>query len=156
MLEHDVIQPSYSSWAAPIVLVRKKDGGVRFCVDFGKLNDVTVKDAYPLPRIDDTLDTLSSAKWFSTLDLASGYWQMEFDLVDHPKTAFTTRSELYEFNVLPFGLCNAPGSFQRLMQLVLADLQWTTCLIYLDDMIVFGKIFDEHLSRLQAVLEKLQ
>lgn len=125
-------------------------------MDYRKLNDVTEKDAYPLPRIDDALDSLSHACWFSTLDLASGYWQVEIDPKDKPKTAFITRQGLFEFNVLSFGLCNAPSTFQRLMDLVLADLQWTTCLVYLDDIIIFGKTFQEHLNRLDQVLLKLQ
>ena len=156
MLDHDIVQPSHSPWAAPVVLVRKRDGGLRFCIDYRKLNEVTQKDAYPLPRIDDALDCLSKACWFSTLDLASGYWQVEVDPKDKQKTAFITRQGLFEFNVLSFGLCNSPGTFQRLMDLVLADLQWTTCLVYLDDIIVFGRTFHEHLSRLDEVLNKLQ
>lgn len=156
MLDNDIVQPSHSPWAAPIVLVRKRDGGLRFCIDYRKLNEVTRKDAYPLPRIDDALDCLSKACWFSTLDLASGYWQVEVDPKDKEKTAFITRQGLFEFNVLSFGLCNSPGTFQRLMDLVLADLQWTTCLVYLDDIIVFGRTFHEHLSRLDEVLTKLR
>lgn len=156
MLDSGIIRPSCSPWAAPVVLVRKKGGGLRFCVDYRKLNDVTSKDAYPLPRIDDALDSLSHACWFSTLDLASGYWQVEVDPKDRYKTAFITRQGLFEFNVLSFGLCNAPSTFQRLMDLILADLQWTTCLVYLDDIIVFGRTFQEHLARLDEVLVKLQ
>lgn len=97
MLENDIVQPSPSPWAAPVVLVRKRDGSLRFCVDYRKLNDLTRKDAYPLPRIDDALDSLSNACWFSTLDLASGYWQVEVDPKDKPKTAFITRQGLFEF-----------------------------------------------------------
>lgn len=156
MLANNIIQPSHSPWAAPVVLVRKRDGGLRFCVDYRKLNDVTRKDAYPLPRIDDALDSLSKACWFSTLDLASGYWQVELDPEDKHKTAFITRQGLFEFNVLSFGLCNSPSTFQRLMDLVLADLQWTTCLVYLDDIIIFGRTFQEHLGRLDEVLTKLR
>ncbi|KAL6471884.1 hypothetical protein MHYP_G00205340 [Metynnis hypsauchen] len=156
MLNHGIIRPSHSPWAAPVVLVRKKDGSLRFCVDYRKLNEVTVKDAYPLPRIDDALDSLAAARWFSTLDLASGYWQVEINTEDKEKTAFVTRTGLYEFDVLPFSLCNAPSTFQHLMELVLADLQWTSCLIYLDDIIVFGRTFEEHLSQLQMVLRKLK
>ena len=110
MLKKDVIQPSSSPWASPIVLVQKKDGSVRFCVDYRKVNAVTRKDAYPLPRVDDTLDTLSGSKWFSTLDLISGYWQVEVDEKDREKTAFCMPEGLFEFKVMPFGLCNAPAT----------------------------------------------
>ena len=156
MLKKDVIKPSSSPWASPIVLVQKKDGSVRFCVDYRKVNTLTRKDAYPLPRVDDTLDTLSGSKWFSTLDLISGYWQVEMDDKDREKTAFCTLDGLFEFKVMPFGLCNAPATFQRLMDMVLAGLQWTNCLVYLDDVIVVGRTFHEHLQNLRAVFERLR
>ena len=103
--------------------MRKKDGSTRFCIDYRKVNAVTRKDAYSLPRVDDTLDTLAGAKWFTTLDLLSGYWQVEVEPSDKAKTAFCTPEGLYEFNVMPFGLCNAPATFQRLMDMVLAGIQ---------------------------------
>lgn len=156
MLANKVIQPSKSPWASPIVLVRKKDNSLRFCVDYRKLNDVTHKDAYPLPRIDDTLNTLAGSKWFSTLDLLSGYWQVEVAEEDRAKTAFCTTEGLFEFRVMPFGLCNAPATFQRLMDLVLAGLQWSHCLVYLDDVIILGASFDEHLASLHLVFDRLQ
>ena len=139
MLQRKIIEPSNSPWASNIVLVKKKDGTSRFCIDYRKLNNITKHDAYPLPRIDDSLDRLRGATWFSTLDLCSGYWQVAVDAQDKQKTAFTTGRGLYEFSVMPFGLCNAPATFERLMETVLHGLQFDICLIYLDDIIVFGK-----------------
>ena len=116
MLKCGVIEPAFSPWASPIVLVRKKDGTTRFCVDYRRLNSATLKDSYPLPRINGSIDALSDSCWFSTLDLASGYWQVEVEERDRPKTAFTTGSGLNQFTVMPFGLCNAPATFERLME----------------------------------------
>ena len=157
MLSSSVIRPSNSPWASPVVMVRKKDSSLRFCVDFRQLNTATVKDAHPLPRIDDLLDALHGAKWFSTLDLKSGYWQVPIAEQDKEKTAFRTSSgQLFEFNQVPFGLCNAPATFSRLMDRVLAGLHWETCLFYLDDIIVFSSTWEEHLARLREVFERLR
>ena len=156
MLQAHLIQPSHSPWSAPVVLVKKKDGSTRFCVDYRKLNSVTRKDSYPIPRVDDALDALAGAKYFSTLDLRSGYHQVEMDKTSQQYTAFATASGLYEFCVLPFGLCNAPSTFQRLMHQVLHGLDWNICLIYLDDIIIFSRTFEEHLSRLRLVLDRLR
>eukprot|EP00731_Ephydatia_muelleri_P000931 Em0001g931a len=136
MLKSEIVQPSSSPWASPVVIVTKKDGSLRFCVDYRKLNSITRKDAYPLPRIDDSLDALNGSKGFSTLDLICGYWQVEMDENDRQKTAFCMQEGLFEFKVMPFGLCNAPATFQRLMDLVLSGIQWKSCLVYIDDIVI--------------------
>ena len=155
MLSADVIEPSYSPWSSPVVLVRKKDGSTRFCIDYRKLNAVSIKDSYPLPRIDDSLDALAGAKCFSTLDLASGYWQVGMTEEAKQKSAFVTQGGLYQFKVMPFGLCNAPSTFERLMEQVLAGLQWQICLVYLDDIIVYSRDFTEHVERLEIILKRI-
>ena len=156
LLSLGVIEPSSSSWASPVVLVTKKDGSLRLCVDYRKVNDLLIKDSYPLPRIDDSLDALSGAKWFSTLDLASGYWQVPMDPKDIDKTALTTPYGLFHFKVMPFGLANAPATFERMMEQVLAGLHWEVCLIYLDDVIVFSRTFEEHIVRLHQVFSRIK
>lgn len=156
MLKQDVIEKSESPWSSPIVLVRKKDGSLRFCVDYRKLNSVTKKDSFPVPRVDDKLDALVGSQWFCTLDLQSGYWQVEVDEKDREKTAFVTENGLYQFKVMPFGLCNAPATFERLMNKILEGLSWKTCLVYLDDVIVFGQDFESTLDRMRDVLSRLR
>ena len=156
MLKQGVIQESTSPWASPIVLVRKKNGKIRTCIDYRKLNDVTVKDAYPIPSTQECLDALSGAEFFSTLDMTSGYNQIPVRKEDVPKTAFATRHGLFEFKAMPFGLTNAPATFQRVMEIAMRGLQWTSCLIYLDDIIIFGSTFEEHQERLMAVLQRVR
>ena len=156
MLAGGVIRPSKSPWGAPVVLVRKKSGELRFCIDFRRLNEVTKKDAYLLPKIDECLDALEGSRYFSTLDLASGYWQVAMDPEDAEKTAFVTHRGLFQWVVMPFGLCNAPATFCRLMELVLADIVWSQCLVYLDDILAFGSDFASAERNLRAVLERLQ
>ena len=128
----------------------------RFCIDYRRLNDATVKDTYPLPRIDDTLDMLAGKQWFSTLDLASGCWQVSLSRGARIKTAFATHSGLFQFNVMPFGFCNAPATFERLMDRVLQGLRWTRCLVYLDDIISFGSTFSDALDNLTLIFKRLR
>ena len=156
MLEKKVIEPGQSPWASPVVLVKKKDGSLRFCVDYRKLNSVTKFDAYPLPRIDETLESLGGARWFTTLDLLSGYWQVGLTPEAKIKSAFCVRSSLYVWSVTPFGLFNAPSTFERLMETVLQGLQWSSCLVYLDDVVIFGNTQRELLERMDEVFTRLR
>lgn len=156
MLAQGIIRPSHSPWSSPVVLVRKKDGTPRFCVDYRKLNAATTRDVYPLPRIDDTLHSLGSSRVFSTLDLTASYWQVELDDESKPKSAFVCRRGLFEFVRMSFGLCNAPSTIQRLMDSVLAGLKWQICLVYLDDIIIFSHSFQQHLHDLRLVFSRLR
>ena len=138
-------------------MVAKKDGPVRFCCDYRKLNEVTVKDSQPLPRIDDTFDALSGSQWYSTVDMRQGFWQVGVKPSDRPKTVFSIPgSGLWQFVAMPFGLVNSPQTFERLVERVLAGLSWKICLVYLDDIIVFSKTFDEHLVNLEKVFQRLR
>ena len=156
MLEQDLIQPSKSPWSFPVVVVKKKNGKNRFCVNYKPLNDITKKDSYPLPRIDEILDGLQNAQWFTTLDLASGYWQIKVRPEDQEKTAFTTKFGIYEFKVMPFGLCNAPATFQRTMDYVLGDIKGKFVMVYLDDVIIYSKTFEDHMIHLKEVLKRIE
>ncbi len=156
LLKKGIIKESSSPYASPVVLVRKTDGSLRLCVDYRKLNSKTQRDAFPLPRIDESLDALCHAQVFSTIDLASGYHQVAMHEKDQYKTAFVTPFGLYEYVRMPFGLCNAPATFQRLMQAVMGDLVFQMVLVYLDDLLVYSSTFEAHLSRLETVLCRLR
>ena len=157
MLDAGVVRPSNSPWCNAVVLVRKKDGSLHFCIDFRRLNALTVKDSHPLPRICETLESLAGAAHYSTFDLNSGFWQVPMDKESKQYTTLTLSSMgLYECESMPFGLCNAPPTFQRLMQNCLGELNLTYCLIYLDDMIVFSEMPEEHLHRMRVVFNHLQ
>ena len=155
MLHGGQIEPSDSPWASPVVLVTKKDGSARFCVDYRRLTALTTKDAYPLPWIDESLRLLWNQQWFSTMDLASGYWQVAMSPKAKHKAVFVTNEGLFQFRVMPFGLCNAPATFERLMDRVLCGMRWSRCLVYLDDVISFGGTVTEALGRMEEVLSRL-
>src|SRR2546430_17565643 len=149
MLEQDLIQPSTSPWLFSIVVVKKKNGKFQFCVNYKLLNDITKKDNYPLPRIDELLDSLHEAQWFTTLDLASGYWQIKVKPEDQEKTAFITKFGTYEFKVMPFGLCSAPATFQRTMDKVLKAIKDLFVMVYLDDVIIYSKTLSDNWKHLE-------
>jgi len=152
MVENGIVESMPGSeWMANIVLVRKKDGNLRYCVDYRGLNAVTQKQNYPLSRIDTCLESLGNNTLYSSLDMRSGYWQVPVREKDREKTCFVTLKGVFGFKVLPFGLCNAPSTFQRLVDMTLAGLTWEICLCYLDDLIIFSKTFEDHIKRLQAV-----
>ncbi|CAF4587035.1 unnamed protein product, partial [Rotaria sp. Silwood2] len=155
LLKQGVIEESTSPWSSPIVLVRKKDGSVRFCIDFRKLNNITTKDAFPIPRIDDIFDQLSQAEYYSTIDFKSGYFQVGLDPRDRPKTAFSTRDQHYQFTVLPQGVTNGPPAFQRIVSQILGPTRWKYSLAYLDDVIIYSSTFDQHLIHLDDILNRL-
>ena len=156
MLDLGVIRPSNSPFASNVVLVKKKDGTLRFCIDLRRLNNNTIKDSYALPRTEETFDALHGSCIFSTLDLKSSYWQVEIEENDKHKTAFRVGNlGFFECNRMPFGLTNAPATFQRLIETCMGDLHLNSCLLYLDDIVVFSKSFEEHLTRLEAVFQRL-
>ena len=155
MLKQRIIEPSSSAWSAPIVLVKKKDGTLRLCVDYRRLNGVSEADAYPMPRVDDLIDRLGRSCFISTMDLTRGYWQVPVTTTAKHKTAFTTPFGLYQFNVMPFGLQGAPATFQRLMDKVLQGLQDFSA-AYLDDVIIFSENWKQHLQHLRQVLQSFR
>ncbi|CAM5169208.1 unnamed protein product [Eretmochelys imbricata] len=155
MLALGVIQPSSSPWVSLLVLVPKKDGSIRFCVDYQKLNAITVFDAYPMPRPDELLDKLWGACYLSTKELTKGYWQVPLDPDAWLKWAFITPLRLYEFLVLPIGLKGAPATFQRLVDQLLKGMG-DFALAYIDDTCVFSQTREEHVSQVKQVLDRLQ
>lgn len=156
MLDLGVIEPSTSEWAAPVVFAPKKDGSLRFCVDYRRLNAVTVRDSYPIPRMDECIDSLGDERVFSTLDCNSGYWQVQIPEQDRDKTTFVTHHGLFQYTHMPFGLRNAPATFQRAMDIVLSSVKWNFCLVYLDDIVVFSPDAKRHIEHLDHVLTLLR
>uniref|UniRef100_A0A8C5MCT0 Gypsy retrotransposon integrase-like protein 1 n=1 Tax=Leptobrachium leishanense TaxID=445787 RepID=A0A8C5MCT0_9ANUR len=155
MLELGVIEPSVSPWASPVVLVPKKDGTTRFCVDYRRLNDCTVTDAYPMPRVDELLDQISQGHFLTTVDLCKGYWQIPLAEEATPKSAFITPFGLYQFRVMPFGIKNAPATFQRLIDRLLDGLQEFAC-AYLDDIAIYSQTWEEHLHHLGVAFARIR
>ena len=156
LLAKKIIVESHSPYASPIVIVRKKDGTLRLCVDYRRLNAKTVGDAYPLPRIQESFDALVGAQYFTTLDLASGYHQIAMHPTDQPKTAFVTPFGLYEYTRMPFGLATAPATFQRIMHGVMSDFMYNFALVYLDDILVFSKTFNDHIDQLDRLFSRIE
>jgi hypothetical protein len=156
LLEKGLIRPSKSPFGAPVLLVKKKDGSLRMCVHYRALNKITIKNGYPLPLIDELLDQLHGAKYFSKLDLRAGYHQVRIAEEDVPKTAFKTRYGHYEYLVMPFGLTNAPATFMAAMNDLFKDYLDDFVIIYLDDILVFSKTAVEHERHLRLVLQRLR
>ena len=156
MIKTGVIRPSQSEWASATVLIRKKYGSVRYCIDYRQLNARTIKDAFPLPLIEQCMDSLKGTQFYSTLDLSSGSWQVAMHPDDAHKTAFITKFGLYEHVRMGFGLCNAPATFQRIINLVLRGMIWNQVLAYIDDVIVLGKTFTNGLNTLKQVFQRLR
>ena len=161
MLKDKIIRPSKSPWRSPVLLVKKKNAkgqvtGHRFCIDLTKVNEVTIKDSYPLPLIGNTVDTLSGVKYFSSGDLDRAFWQIGLAEEDKEKFAFVLDGKLFEPNVMLFGSMNAPSTFQRLVDRVLHGLTWKQCLVYLDDVLVFSTTFEQHLSHIHEVLSRFE
>jgi hypothetical protein len=150
------VKPSSSPWGAPVLFVKKKDGSMRLCVDYRALNEVTIKNKYPLPRIDDLFDQLKGAKYCSKIDLRSGYYQLRIQHEDVPKTAFVTRYGQHEFTVMPFGLANARAYFMNLMNKVFMEELDKFVVIFIDDILVYSQSAEEHGQHLRIILGKIQ
>ena len=150
MLKTGLIEPSNSPWLSPVCMVRKKDGSYRYCVDYRRMNSVTIEDTFPVPDVKDALYSLRGAKYFATIDLLSGYWQLGMTQRARERSAFCTIRGLYQFTRMPFGLSNAPASFCRLMQIILHDLLYVCCICYLDDIIVFGETPEQLMDNLET------
>jgi hypothetical protein len=153
MLRKGLIQPSSSSWRSPVLFVDKSDGSSRLCTDYRKLNDVTIKNKYPLPKIEDLFDQLNGSQVFSIIDLRTGYHQLKIRTTDIPKTTFTTRYGLYEYTIMSFGLTNTPAYFMNLMNKVFMEFLDKFVVVFIDDILIYSKSEVEHATHLKLVLE---
>ena len=156
MLDKGFIRPSYSPWGAPVLFVKKKDGSMQMCIDYKELNKVTIKNRYPLPRIDDLFDQLQGARYFSKIDLRFGYHQLKIKEKDIPKTAFQTRYGHYEFLVMPFGVTNTPAAFMDLMNRVFKQYINKFVIVFIDDILIYSWNKEEHKEHLKIVLQVLK
>ena len=156
MLSQGVIEPYTAEWASPVVLVPKKDGTLRFCIDYRKLNAITIRDSYPIPRMDECIDSLGEATVFTTLDCNSGYWQIPLSEEEKDKTTFTSDMGLYRFLRIPFGLKNAPATFQRAVNIILSRVKWQYALVYIDDVIIYSNSIEKHFEHVHHVLSLLR
>jgi hypothetical protein len=156
MLRKGLIQPSSSSWRSPVLFVDESDGSSRLCTDYRRLNDVTIKNKYPLPKIEDLFDQLNGSQVFSKIDLRTGYHQLKIRATDIPKIAFTTRYGLYEYTIMSFGLTNAPAYFMNLMNKVFMEFLDKFVIVFIDDILIYSKFEEEHATHLKLVLETLR
>lgn len=156
LLERGQIEESNSPWSSPVVLVKKKDKTMRFCIDYRRLNNITIKDAFPLPRIDEIFDQLTHATYYTKFDFKSGYFQVPLSKEDRPKTAFSTRDNHYQFTVLPQGITNGPATFQRVINHILGPTRWKYALAYIDDVIIYSRTFDDHVKHLNEICQILK
>ena len=156
MLRGGFIEPAQSAWVSPVVLVPKLDGSLRFCVDYRRLNAIIIRDSYPLPRMDESIDSLVEASVFSTIDCNPGYWQIPERKQDRDKTAFVYHAGLYRYKRMKCGLTNAPATFQRTLDILLSPYKWRSCLVYLDDIIIFSKSVEEHFQQVKDILTTLK
>ena len=156
MEEAGIIRKSMSPWSSPVTVVDKPDGRIRKCGDYRALNEITITDAYPMPVMNEELEKYRTARYFTTLDAISGFWQIEMEEEDKEKTAFTTQYGLYEYNVMPFGLKNAPATFQRAMDRMLREYLDEFVTVYIDDILIYSRTFKEHMEHIRKVLEKLR
>ena len=153
MLDNDIIEPSQSNWSSPCILVPKPDGSFRFCTDYRKVNAVTKSDTYPIPRVDDCIDRIGKAKYVTKFDLLKGYWQIPLTERAREISAFTTPDGLYQYKAMPFGMKNAPATFQRMINNIICDL--SNCEAYIDDLVVHSDTWSEHLKQIRALFDKL-
>lgn len=154
MLEHNIIEPSMSEWSSPIVPVTKPDGSLRLCVDYRKVNALTKADSFPIPRIEDCIDRIGTAKFVTKFDLLKGYWQVPLSVRAKEVSAFCTPDGLYQFKVLPFGVKNVPVSFQRLINQLIEGLQ--NCTMYIDDVVLYANTLEQHVADLKQFFVRLE